>query len=93
MITLSATESEEPVGDEATIGIALIGCAISLLFHGVKTGTANWMTFSETAFEFHITPQIALSATVLALIMGFVGGFLPALQAARMKVVDALRRA
>jgi ABC-type antimicrobial peptide transport system permease subunit len=72
---------------------AILGCAISFLFHGVKTGTANWVTFSETAFEFHITPQIALSATVLALMMGFVGGFLPALHAARMKVVDALRRA
>jgi putative ABC transport system permease protein len=69
-----------------------IGCVLSLVFNGMKTGAANWATFSETAFEFTITPGIALMATVLALVMGFIGGFLPALQAARMKVVDALRR-
>jgi ABC-type antimicrobial peptide transport system permease subunit len=72
---------------------AVIGCAVSLIFNGIKTGTANWATFSETAFEFQITPQIALTATGLALFMGFIGGLLPAFHAARMKVVDALRRA
>jgi len=72
---------------------ALIGCSVALLFNGMKTGTANWVTFSETAFEFHVTPGIAISAMVLALAMGFIGGFLPAVHAARMKVVDALRRA
>jgi len=72
---------------------AMIGCAISMAFNGIKTGTANWMTFSETAFEFLITPQILIMASVIALMMGFVGGVLPAFSAARMKVVDALRRA
>ncbi|HYF51704.1 MAG TPA: ABC transporter permease [Planctomycetota bacterium] len=76
----------------STIGAA-IGCSIAMLFNGMKTGTANWVTFSETAFEFHITPEIAIGATALALVMGFIGGFLPALHAARMKVVEALRRA
>ena len=75
------------------IGAAL-GCAIGwFMFHGMKTGTTNWATFSETAFEFSFTPEIMIKATVLALSMGFIGGFLPAVQAARMKVVDALRRA
>jgi len=72
---------------------ALLGCVISLAFNGMKTGTTNWATFSETAFEFTITPEILAVASLLALLMGFIGGVLPAFRAARMKVVDALRRA
>ncbi len=75
----------------ATIGAAL-GCLLSLPFHGMQTGTTNWATFAETAFRFEITPQILATASLLAIGMGFVGGFLPALRGARMKVVDALRR-
>ena len=75
----------------AAIG-AVVGCTVSLAFHGLKTGMANWATFSETAFEFLVTPQILLTASVISLLMGFVGGVIPAIHAARMKVVDALRR-
>jgi putative ABC transport system permease protein len=76
----------------AALGAA-IGCTLSLWFNGMKTGMTNWATFSETAFEFLVTPQILATATALSLAMGFVGGAMPALRAARMKVVDALRRA
>ncbi len=72
---------------------ALLGCAVSLAFNGMKTGMTNWATFSETAFEFRVTPGILSIAAGLSLVMGFVGGVLPAFRAARMKVVDALRRA
>ena len=70
-----------------------LGALLSLFFHGMKTGTTNWMTFAETAFTFEVTPRILLTACVVAVGMGFFGGFLPAFRAARMKVVDALRRA
>jgi ABC-type antimicrobial peptide transport system permease subunit len=40
-----------------------------------------------------ITPQILAIASLISLLMGFVGGLIPALHASRMKVVDALRRA
>ena len=76
----------------ASIG-AIVGCSVSLAFHGLKTGMANWATFSETAFEFLVTPQILLIASAISLLMGFVGGVIPAVHAARMKVVEALRRA
>lgn len=76
----------------ASIG-AIVGCSVSLTFHGLKTGMANWATFSETAFEFLVTPQILIIASVISLLMGFVGGVIPAIHAARMKVVEALRRA
>jgi ABC-type antimicrobial peptide transport system permease subunit len=76
----------------AALGAAL-GCTVSLAFHGMETGMTNWATFSETAFEFLVTPQILATAALISLLMGFVGGALPAFRAARMKVVDALRRA
>ncbi len=53
----------------------------------------NWATFSETAFEFVVSRGILATAVLLSMAMGFVGGVLPAFRAARMKVVDALRRA
>jgi len=71
---------------------AVLGCLASLCFDGIRTGTTNWTTFSETAFEFTITWPILAKATGVALFMGFIGGFLPALQASRLKVVEALRR-
>jgi putative ABC transport system permease protein len=75
----------------ASLG-AVLGCLLSLPFHGMRTGTTNWATFAETAFRFEITPAILVTASTLGVGMGFVGGFLPALRGARMKVVDALRR-
>ena len=76
----------------AALGAAL-GCAVSLLFNGMKTGMTNWATFSETAFQFLVTPRILAIAALLSVAMGFLGGVLPAFRAARMKVVTALRRA
>ncbi|MFZ5830864.1 MAG: ABC transporter permease [Planctomycetota bacterium] len=76
----------------AALGAAL-GCSVSLLFNGMRTGTTNWATFSETAFEFLVTPQILVTAAFFSLLMGFIGGVTPAFRAASMKVVDALRRA
>lgn len=72
---------------------AALGCGISLMFDGIKTGTTNWATFAETSFEFTMSWKILAESTGLALLLGFIGGFLPALQAARMNAVDALRRA
>ncbi|MEO5357753.1 MAG: ABC transporter permease [Nitrospirae bacterium YQR-1] len=55
--------------------------------------TMNWQTFSELAFTFSINFEIILSGMAFSLIMGFAGGVLPAIKAARMKIVDSLRTA
>jgi putative ABC transport system permease protein len=55
--------------------------------------TMNFQTFSELAFSFDLSFAIAWQAMGFALIMGFAGGLLPAIQAARMPIVDALRSA
>ena len=55
--------------------------------------TTNFQTFSEIAFQFRLTPAIAAQTLLFALAMGFVGGFIPAWRAARLKIVDGLRAA
>ncbi len=71
----------------------VVGIALASLMTLVKITTLNWATLSELAFSFVLTPGIVLQSLVFALVMGFLGGFLPAVRAARMNIVDALRAA
>ncbi len=70
-----------------------VGLALASLMQWVSFSTMNFQTFSELAFSFTLTPRIVVSTLLFALAMGLLGGFLPAVQAARLKVVDALRAA
>ena len=70
----------------------LLGCLMVLPVNGVVTSTTNWNSFSEVAFAFRITPQLLGWGMVFSVVMGLVGGFLPARRAARQKVVDALKK-
>ncbi|VXB07673.1 MacB-like periplasmic core domain containing protein [Burkholderia sp. 8Y] len=70
-------------------GIAGLCCASLMQF--ASFSTTNFQTFSDLSFRFTLTPSVALQTVVFSLIMGFVGGFLPALKASRMNIVDALR--
>ncbi|HEY7676057.1 MAG TPA: FtsX-like permease family protein [Candidatus Methylomirabilis sp.] len=74
----------------AAVGGA-IGCALALPIHGVSTGTANWRTFSEVVFAFRITPDLLARGFLFALVMGALGGILPARLAARQVIVRTLR--
>jgi ABC-type antimicrobial peptide transport system permease subunit len=51
----------------------------------------NFQTFSELAFSFTLTFGIVWKGLGFSLVMGFVGGVLPAIRASRMIIVDALR--
>jgi len=68
-----------------------VGCLFSLPLNGMATGTMSWTTFSEVAFEFRITPELLAKGMAFALVMGVLGGLLPARLAARKPVLDALR--
>ena len=70
-----------------------VGCLFSLPLNGMATGTMSWTTFSEVAFEFRITPELLAKGMAFALVMGVIGGLLPARMAARKPVLDALRSA
>ena len=75
--------------------LALVGGIVGLVaasfLTAITVSTTNFQSFSELAFSFALTPGIVLSALAFSLVMGFVGGFLPAIKASRMKIVDALR--
>jgi len=57
----------------------------------ITISTMNWQTFSELAFSFTLTFEIIVKSIAFALIMGFIGGVIPAIRAGRLKIVDALR--
>ena len=75
--------------------LGLVGGVAGLFFASFlqlfTISTINWNTFSELAFSFTLTPSIALQSVAFSVFMGFVGGALPALRAARMNIVEALR--
>ena len=69
----------------------IIGCVMVLPINGFLTSTTNWTSFSEIAFSFRITPALLLNGLLFAVVMGVIGGFFPALRAARQTVATALR--
>ncbi|MEO5698994.1 MAG: ABC transporter permease [Casimicrobiaceae bacterium] len=71
----------------------MIGLAAAAFMQAITISTMNFQTFAELAFSFTLTPSIAAGSLGFALAMGLVGGFLPAVRAARMRIVDALRAA
>jgi ABC-type antimicrobial peptide transport system permease subunit len=70
-------------------GLAGLFFASFLQFFTVST--MNFQSFAELAFSFTLTFEIFYKGMVFALVMGFVGGLLPAVRASRMVIVDALR--
>ena len=71
-------------------GIA--GVIIALPINGFSTSFGNFMTFSTLSFNFRVTWVIVIEAMLFAALMGTFGGWLPARQAMRLSVVNALRR-
>jgi putative ABC transport system permease protein len=69
----------------------LIGCLAVLPLNGLTTSTMNFQTFSNVAFAFKITFDLLLMGVVFALVMGVLGGLLPAIRAAVQPVSVALR--
>ena len=75
----------------AVVGGLLGGTVVYLLYDGFASSTLNVGSLSQVAFEFSVTPRLLLVGLTSALLLGAVGGLLPALRAARMPVVAALR--
>jgi len=69
----------------------LLGCIAVLPLNGLTTSTMNFQTFSNLAFAFKITPGLLAKGVFFALVMGIIGGLLPAIRAAAQPVASALR--
>jgi len=73
------------------VGGVIGGALAYVAFNGFETSTINWQSFSQVAFAFAVTPRLVVMGIIYALAMGLLGGVLPAVKAARMPVVSALR--
>jgi len=76
--------------------LALIGGVLGaglawLLFNGMTVSTLNFASFTQVVFDFAVTPELLVQGVLLALGIGLVGGLAPAVRAARMPIVGALR--
>ncbi|MGB2666769.1 MAG: ABC transporter permease [Candidatus Acidiferrum sp.] len=69
----------------------IIGCLAVLPLNGLTTSTMNFQTFSNVAFAFKITFDLLVMGVLFALVMGVLGGLLPAVRAAVQPVSVALR--
>jgi putative ABC transport system permease protein len=72
-------------------GGVLGGLVSWFAFDGFQTSTLNWSSFSQVAFQFAVTPSLLAQGIVLALVLGALGGFFPAIRAARLPIAAALR--
>ena len=74
-----------------------IGCALALLAQwyclafGVHFGTLSFNTFSEVIFQFRVTPALVIEGMIFAIVVGIIGSFFPAVRAARLPVIAALK--
>lgn len=75
----------------AIIG-GLLACLIVIPLNGITTGVGNFVTFSETSFNFRIGPGVMMFGIAFAAIIGAIGGLLPAYQAANKQILTALRQ-
>lgn len=75
--------------------LSLLGGACGILLASFlqlyTVSTLNFQTFSELAFSFALTFRIIYQAMAFSIVMGFLGGVLPAIRASRMNIVEALR--
>jgi putative ABC transport system permease protein len=74
------------------VGGLIGGIAAWAAFDGYQTSTMNFQSFSQVAFAFAVTPSLLATALFYAVMMGLAGGLLPAIRAARLPIVTALRQ-
>jgi len=75
--------------------LGFIGGCFGLFFASflqlLTISTMNFQTFSELALRFTLTSEIIYQGLIFSVVMGFVGGVLPAVRASRMNIVESLR--
>lgn len=69
----------------------LVGVGVALFWNGRSAGTMSFETFSETVFQLRVTPELVVKGLVFAVLVGVIGSLLPAIRAARLPVISALK--
>jgi putative ABC transport system permease protein len=69
----------------------ILGVTAASFMQLITISTMNWASFSELAFSFALTFGILWKSLLFSLVMGFIGGVLPAFRASRMNIVESLR--
>jgi putative ABC transport system permease protein len=75
----------------SALGGVLGGGLVYLLYDGYAASTLDNASLSQVAFQFAVTPELVLGGLVCALLLGFFGGLLPAVSAARAGIAGALK--
>lgn len=75
----------------AFLGGIIGSIVVYLLFNGYTVSTLNFASFSQVVFDFAVTPVLLKQGVIFAAVIGFIGGFFPAIRAARLPVATALR--
>jgi len=68
-----------------------LGCGGAFFFNGMQTGATSMMTFSDVSYAFAVTPALVGQGLAFSLVMGILGGFLPAWRASRIPIIEAMR--
>ncbi len=69
----------------------VLGCGLAFCFNGMQTGATSMRTFSDVGYAFAVTPTLVSQGLAFSLVMGILGGFLPAWKASRIPVTEAMR--
>ena len=77
----------------ALVGGLAGGGLAYLAFDGFNAATINYQTFSQIAFSFEVSVELLSNGILYAMMIGLVGGLLPAIRAARLPIAAALREA
>jgi putative ABC transport system permease protein len=75
----------------AIIGGIIGAIVVYLIFNGYTVSTLNFASFSQVVFDFAVTPDLLVQGVIFAAIIGLIGGFFPAIRAAKLPVATALR--
>jgi putative ABC transport system permease protein len=76
--------------------LALVGSIVGMLisyfaFNGIRASTINFGSFTQLSFAFRVTTDLLLQGLIYALVLGFIGGLLPSVRAARLPITTGLR--
>jgi putative ABC transport system permease protein len=69
----------------------LIGAALAYVMFNNMTVSTLGQNFTQVVFNFKVTPELVVRGLFISIVIGMIGGLLPAIRAARLPVTTGLR--